>query len=95
MAAMTEGLIVGLAWYLSCALLLSIGAAVLWGLLVGRGSPIARAPERGLALAGTLLALALLLPITWRAAGAARTGGALVEVWNGPRVDGRHRRPPA
>jgi membrane-bound lytic murein transglycosylase D len=89
-AAVTEALIVGMGWYLPCALLLSIGAVVLWGMLLGRGSPIARAPERGLALAGTLLALALVLPTVWRATGATRTGVGLVEVWSGPRVDGHH-----
>lgn len=87
-ASVTEGLIAGLTWYLPAALLLSLGSAVLWGLLAVRPSPLARAPQRGLALAAALLALALLMPALWRLAGATRTGAAVVEVWSGPRVEG-------
>src|SRR5438445_441002 len=91
---MTDGLIAVLGWYLPCALLLSLGAVVLWGLLVWRGSLVARAPERGLALAAALLVLALVSPVAWRTAGVTRSGNALVEVWSGPRID-RDRSGPA
>jgi len=87
--AATQGLLVLLKWYLPCALLLSLGAALLWALLIWRGSLVARAPERGLAIAAALLALALALPAAWCAGVAPRTGDALIEVWGGPHVDGR------
>src|SRR5215831_2353669 len=87
-AAATQGVLVLLRWYLPCALLLSLGAALLWALLIWRGSLVARAPERGLAIAAALLALALALPAAWCAGVAPRTGGALIEVWGGPHLDG-------
>jgi hypothetical protein len=90
---MTDCLIAVLAWYLPCALLLSLGAVVLWGLLVWRGSLVARAPERGLALATALLVLALVSPVAWRPAGVTRPGNALVDVWSGPRIDGARSGP--
>jgi hypothetical protein len=90
---MTDGLVAILRWYLPCALLLSLGAVVLWGLMVWRGSLVARAPERGLALAAVLLVLALVSPVAWRAAGVTRPGNALVEVWSGPRIDGDRSAP--
>jgi hypothetical protein len=86
-AAVTRSLLVLLGWYLPCALLLSLGAALLWVLLIWRGSLVARAPGRGLAIAAALLALALTLPTAWCAGVAPRTGGALIEVWGGPRLD--------
>jgi hypothetical protein len=85
---MTDGLIAVLGWYLPCALLLSLDAVVLWGLLVWRGSLVARAPERGLALAAALLVLALVSPVAWRTVGVTRPGNALVDVWSGPRIEG-------
>src|SRR5215831_14070976 len=94
-AAATQGVLVLLRWYLPCALLLSLGAALLWALLVWRGSLVARAPERGLAIAAALLALALALPAVWCAGVPPRTGGALMEVWGGPDMDVDGTGPPA
>src|SRR4051812_47609714 len=79
LAAATQGLLVLLGWYLPCALLLSLGAALLWALRIWRGSLVTRAPERGLAIAAALLALSLALP-AWCAGVAPRTRGALIGI---------------
>jgi Zn-dependent protease with chaperone function len=85
--AMTTSVIAILNWYLSCAVLLSICALLLSALLRWGPSLAARAPERWLAVGWTLLALALLLPLAWRAAGPPRSDRAALEIWSGPRFD--------
>jgi hypothetical protein len=85
--ATTTSLIALFNLYLPGALLVSIGAAFLAGLLRWAPRLAARAPERWLAVGWVLLALALVLPGVWSARGMARRPGAPLEIWSGPRAD--------
>ncbi len=83
----TTTIIAILNWYLSSALLLSIGALVLSAVVRWASSVAARSPERCLAVTWALLAVALISPWAWRAAGIAPPANAPIEIWSGPRVD--------
>jgi len=74
--------------YLPGALLLSIGALLLAGILRWAPGLSGRAPERWLAVSWALLALALALPAVWSAGGSViPRRGAPLEIWSGPRLD--------
>lgn len=85
----TTALIVVASVYLSCAVLLSIGAIGFPVALRAASALGPRAPERWLALGWGLLALALLSPPAWHTAGGTPRSGAPVEIWSGPRLESR------
>ena len=85
--AATTSVIAAVSTYLSCALLLSIGALAFPAALRWGSGLAARAPERWLTFGWLLLAFALLAPPAWRVAGMRARAGAPVEIWSGPKVD--------
>jgi membrane-bound lytic murein transglycosylase D len=74
-----------LAIYFESAILLAVGGLALAALVRWGGGLLHPAPRRWLTAAYVLLALALILPWSWRLSGARAPHAAAVEVWSGPR----------